>query len=69
MWSFAGTQGGGATINVDSHEELDAIMTEYPFGPFSEIEVYPVADLHASLQSTKQVALARMEAMAQMGAG
>jgi muconolactone delta-isomerase len=25
VWSFAGTQGGGGIINVDSLEELDAI--------------------------------------------
>lgn len=55
-WSFAGTQGGGGIANVDSVEELDAIMAEYPFGPFSEIEVYPLADLKASLQQSKQVA-------------
>jgi hypothetical protein len=68
-WAFAGTASGGATLNVDSHEELDAIMDEYPFGPFSDMEIYPVVNLQESLQRAKQVAQARMEAMAQMGAG
>jgi muconolactone delta-isomerase len=68
-WSFAGVQGGGAILNVDSHEELDAIMTELPIAPFSEIEIYPLVDLHESLQRGRQVVQARMEAMAQMGAG
>ena len=52
-WNFAGTQGGGGIVNVDSHEELDAIMAEYPFGPFSEIEIYPLSDLRESLQRGK----------------
>ena len=56
VWSYAGTQGGGGIANVDSLEELDAIMQEYPFGPFSDVEIYALADLRASLQNTKQVA-------------
>ncbi len=68
-WSFAGTQGGGALIEVDSHEQLDAINAENPFAPFSEIEVLAVVDLVESVKGFKQVALARMEAMAKMGAG
>jgi muconolactone delta-isomerase len=54
-WSFAGTQGGGGIANVDSLEELDSIMVEYPFGPFSDVEVYPLVDLKESLQRSKQV--------------
>lgn len=55
-WSNAGTTAGGGIANVDSLEELDAIMAEYPFGPFSDVEVYPLADLKQSLQRTKEVA-------------
>jgi hypothetical protein len=36
---------------VDSHEELDEIMAGFPFGPFSSIELYPLADLDAGLDS------------------
>ena len=68
-WSFAGMQAGGGILNVDSHEELDAIMAEYPFGPLSEQEIYPVVDLREALQRGKALAQARMEAMAQGGAG
>ena len=63
VWGFAGMQAGGATINVASHEELDAILAELPIGPFLEHEVYPVADLRESLRRGKQIAQARMEAM------
>lgn len=55
VWSFAGIPGGGGILNVDSLEELDAIMTEFPFGPFSEIEVYPLADLKAAMANFKRV--------------
>lgn len=53
-WGFAGIQGGGGIINVNSLEELDAIMTEYPFAPFSDTKVYGLVDLQASLKNTKQ---------------
>lgn len=59
-WSFAGIGGGGGILNVDSAEELDAIMSGFPFGPFSDVQVYLLADLHQGLQSTKQA----MQAMA-----
>jgi muconolactone D-isomerase len=49
VWAFAGSNGGGGILNVDSHEELDAIMAGFPFGPFSQIEVLPLADIDASL--------------------
>ena len=60
IWAFAGTQGGGGILNVESLEELDAIMGEFPFGPFSEVEILPLTDLGASLQRTKE----RIAAMA-----
>jgi muconolactone delta-isomerase len=63
-WSFAGRLGGGGILNVDSAEELDAIMVGYPFGPFSEIEVYALADLEASLLGAKAAAEAAVQALA-----
>ena len=54
VWSFAGVPGGGGILNVESLEELDAIMTEFPFGPFSETEVLPLVDLDQSLDRVKQ---------------
>jgi muconolactone delta-isomerase len=53
-WSFAGTGGGGGILDVDSADELDAIMSGFPFGPFSDIQIYALADLHESLQRNKQ---------------
>ena len=35
IWATAGRAGGGGIINADSLEELDAIMVEFPLGPFS----------------------------------
>lgn len=55
IWAFAGSNGGGGILNVDSHEELDAIMAGFPFGPFSQIDVYPLADIDASLESFTKV--------------
>lgn len=54
VWGFAGLQGGGGILNVASLDELDAIMTEFPFGPFSEIEVYGLADVHKGMEVMKQ---------------
>ena len=65
VWSYAGTQGGGGIANVDTMEELDAIMAEYPFGPFSDVEVYPLTDLRESLQRTKQIAQMMAQQMGQ----
>jgi muconolactone delta-isomerase len=50
-WAFAGLAGGGALVEVDSHDELDKMMTEFPFGPFSEVEVRALTDLTSSLDN------------------
>jgi muconolactone delta-isomerase len=55
IWSFAGLGGGGGVLNVDSHEELDQIMAGFPFAQFSQIEVYPLADLNASMDNFEKV--------------
>ncbi|MFQ5857307.1 MAG: DUF3303 family protein [Anaerolineae bacterium] len=64
-WGFAGTGGGGGIANVDSLEELDAVMAEFPFGPLSDIEIIPLVDLDGALQRAKQAA----QAMAAGGGG
>ncbi len=56
VWGFAGLPGGGGILNVDSFEELDSIMTNMPFGPFSEIEVYGLADVRQALATGKRAA-------------
>jgi muconolactone delta-isomerase len=57
-WGFAGTGGGGGIANVDSMEELDALMAGFPFGAFSDVEILPLVDLDKALQHTKQAMLA-----------
>jgi muconolactone delta-isomerase len=63
-WALAGRPGdGGGILNVDSHEELDRIMNEFPFQFVSTTQVQPLADLTASLDTSVQV----IQAMAQGG--
>ena len=59
-WGFAGIAGGFGIANVNSFEELDAIMMEFPFGPLSEIEIYPLVDVLGSVQRMKQAIQAMM---------
>ena len=54
-WGLAGIAGGGAIANVDSSDELDAIMVEFPFGPFTNTEIYALTDMVGSLERLKQV--------------
>ena len=49
LWGFAGTPGGGGIANVSSLEELDALMTDFPLGQFSDTAIYPLTDLEKSL--------------------
>jgi muconolactone delta-isomerase len=58
IWSFAGLQGGGGIANVNSLEELDAIMTEFPIAPFSDIEIYGLVDFEKSVGIWKEAAKA-----------
>lgn len=53
LWAFAGTAGGGGVLEVDSHEDLDAIVSRFPFAPFSTIEIIALSDLETSLANAK----------------
>jgi muconolactone delta-isomerase len=64
MWSFAGTNGGGGLLEVESHEELDAIMARFPFGPFSHVEIIALSNLNAGLANAKAVVQEMMAGMA-----
>ncbi len=55
LWGLAGMSEGGGVANVNSADELDAIMTEFPLGPFTEIEVHPLVDMVGSMERLKQV--------------
>ena len=63
-WAFAGTNGGGGVIEVESHEELDAIMARYPFAPFSSIEILALSDIDQSLANAKAFIQEMMAGMA-----
>lgn len=58
-FGFAGRSGGGGILDVAAHVELDEIMSEFPFAPFSNIPVIPLTDVHAAIGRGKQV-MARM---------
>jgi muconolactone delta-isomerase len=58
LWGLAGIAGGGGIVNVGSAEELDTIMTEFPLGPFTDIEVHALVDFIGSMEKLKQVILA-----------
>lgn len=49
VWGFAGLPGGGGILNVTSIEELDAVMAEFPFTHFSDIQIYALTDLDKAL--------------------
>lgn len=53
-FAFAGTIGGGGIIEVESHEELDAIMARFPFAGVSNVEVHALSDLDASLDAAEE---------------
>jgi muconolactone delta-isomerase len=54
VWSFAGRAGGGGIVDVDSHEELDAIMVGFPFNATSSVSVYALADLDSALANSRK---------------
>jgi len=57
-WGFV-RGGGGGILNVASHEELNLILTEMPFTPFSEMHVEPLIPVEVGLNNFRQ-AVARM---------
>ena len=64
VWAFAGTNGGGGVLEVESHEELDAIMARFPFAPFSTIEIIALSDMDKSLANAKAFVEEMMAGMA-----
>jgi muconolactone delta-isomerase len=63
IWGLAGVRGGAGTLNVDSLEELDEIMTQSPVGPFSDTRIYPLIDVHEAIAHGKQAMAAMMAGM------
>ena len=63
-WAFAGTTGWGGVLEVESHEELDAIMARFPFGPFSTTEIISLSDVEQSLANGRAFVQEMMAGMA-----
>ena len=60
IWGFAGLYGGGGIGNVNSPEELDEIMSEFPWALFSDTEIYTLIDFKTAQQNARR----SMQAMA-----
>jgi muconolactone delta-isomerase len=59
-WGFVGLPAGGGIMNVESLEELDGIMAEFPMGPFSTIEILGLVELEPALQRARNAIQAMM---------
>ncbi|MBI4322584.1 MAG: hypothetical protein HY675_29180 [Chloroflexi bacterium] len=59
-FGYTGVPGGGCILNVDSAEEANSIIMQFPFGPFSEVQVHAVVDPIESVKQYKQLAQAMM---------
>ena len=53
----------GGIANVDSLEELDAMMATFPLSQTSHIDVYPLADIDSVLETSLANIQGIMEAM------
>jgi muconolactone delta-isomerase len=49
IYSVAGQPGGLAIVNVDSLEELDDLIAEYPMTPFCDVQVLPLSDVDRAM--------------------
>ncbi len=64
LWSFPGGKGGCAIVNVDSMEELNQMAAEYPFQPFSGLDLYGLVDFDTSVEQATKAFGAMMAGMA-----
>ena len=55
IWHFSGGMAGVIIVNVNSAEELNAMIAEFPFAPFAEMEVHALLDFRDAMQQIKQV--------------
>jgi len=62
LWSFAGTIGAVGVAEVKSPDELDEMMSGFPFLSFSNVEVIALSDMDRSLANGKSQ-MERMMAM------
>jgi len=64
IWAFANGKGGCGVVNVDSLEELNQMAAEYPFQPFSRMDIYALVDFDTSVDSATKAFGAMMAGMA-----
>lgn len=62
FWFFSDGAGGGGIVVAPDDEALAQMFLEYPFGPFSEVRLTPIADGDGMIARWR-------EALRQMGAG
>jgi len=47
---YAGRNAGGGILNVADEAELNQIVSEWPFFPFSEVHIMPIVDGDVALK-------------------
>lgn len=54
-YAMAGQMASVMVFNVDSHEELDDMLQDYPLSNYSVFEIYPLSDALHSFEKASQV--------------
>ncbi len=62
LFGYTGVPGGGCILNVESAEEANRIMLQFPFGPFSDVQVTALVDAVESVKYYKKLAEAMIPA-------
>jgi hypothetical protein len=60
LYFFAGG-GGLGVIDIDDSAELQRILAEHPFTPFSDVEIRPVVDPGTALKTLQEAFAARAQ--------
>ena len=60
---FAGRGGGWGLFNTADEEELSQAMMEFPFAPFSSIQVHPTVNGDRALERVRATTAAMLAAM------
>jgi muconolactone delta-isomerase len=53
-YGLSGIRGGFGIIDVESHEELDELITNLPVSALGQIEVHPIISLESKLETFKK---------------
>ena len=55
IWCYSGKPGGGGILNVQSHDEFNNIMIEFPLFQFSDTECIPISDFEQTIIKQVQI--------------